>query len=284
MTKKTMKFSLRSSLAPVCVGLSLLLSGWGHAAPITYDMSSFPDPAWSVMPYSGTEENRPYANTVEMYGKTWINIYRGTSPDKPANSAQIIYNGGSKSGSSGTPVADAVNQIGDIRGSVILAADNWGGFYGVVLRSAAPKFETLEAYHLGISTSSTLVLVWGAGSGFVSGGTTLASETLAGLLPMKANSNHQYLLEFSFIGMTLEASLFEWNTVTDQKGDLLGSLSYTDDREQARATGYFGIRGGRYGNNRQGYFREVEFEAIPEPSVALLLLPIGALLLVKRRS
>jgi len=279
-----MKFSLRSSFAPVCVGLSLLLSGWGHAAPIIYDIDSFPDPTWSVMPYSGNANNRPYANTVEMYGKTWINIYRGTSPDKPANSAQIIYNGGSKSSSSGNPIKDdAVNQFGDLKGSLIIAADNWSAFYGVVMRSAAADFATAEAYHLGISSSNSLVLVWGAGSGFVSDGTTLASKTLTGLLPMNANANHQYLLEFSFIGMTLKASLFEWNTVTDQKGDLLGNLSYTDDRAEARATGYFGIRGGRYGSNRQGYFREVEFEAIPEPSTALLLLPIGALLLVKRR-
>lgn len=279
-----MKLSLRSSFAPVCVGLSLLLSGWGHAASIIYDIDSFPDPTWSVMPYSGNANNRPYANTVEMHEKTWINIYRGTSPDKPANSAQIIYNGGSKSTSSGNPIKnDAVNQFGDLKGSLIIAADNWSGFYGVVLRSAAAEFATTEAYHLGVSSSSSLVLVWGAGSEFVKDGITLASTTLSGLLPMNANANNQYLLEFSFIDMTLEASLFEWNTVADEKGDLLGSLSFTDSRPEARDTGYFGFRGGRYGSNRQGYFREVEFQAIPEPSTALLLLPIGAFLLAKRR-
>ncbi len=279
-----MKPSLRSSFAPVCVGLSLLLSGLGQAAPITYDIDNFPDPNWSVMPYSGNANNRPYANTAEMYGETWINIYRGTSPDKPANSAQVIYNGGSKSSSSGNPIKnDDVNQFGDIRGSVILAADNWSGFYGVVLRSAGATFDTTEAYHLGVSSANSLVLVWGSGSGFVSEGTMLESATLSGLLPMNANANNQYLLEFSFIGMTLEASLFEWNTATDQKGELLGSLSYIDNREEARETGYFGIRGGRYGNNRQGYFREVQFEAIPEPSTALLLLPLGAFLIAKRR-
>lgn len=272
------------------VFLLLLQPAW--AAVIKLDPSHFPDPKWSVMPYGSGTVHQPYAETANLHDKTWLLIRRtGSTAGQNANSAQIIYNGGSTN-DSGNPVSAPANQLGDFTGSVILGATSWNDFTGVVLRGAGATFSS-GGYHLGIAYPTIdgerqyrLVLAWDVKNGYVSEGIMLKTSLLTSAPgTLTTSNNNQYILEFSFIGNHLEASFSIWNPTTQQKGSLLGSLSYTDTRPQARDSGYFGIRGGRYGGpGRGGYFREIQVTTIPEPSsVALLLLSAGALLLVRKR-
>ncbi len=290
-----MKSTCSSLFTIACAFLLLIQPAW--AAVIKLDGSHFPDAQWSVMPYGSAVVHQPYVETRSLQNETWLAIARTSSTSgQNANSAQIIYNGGKTNTDTGAPVSDEANQLGDVRGSMILGASNWSSdVIGFVLRAQGAPFNnnvaSRNAYILSVNILSgqpSLSLYYNVGNEYTSAlqVITLATEstTEASLLALNTTSNNQYFLEFSFIGNHLTASLSLWDVVNDIKGNTFLSLNYTDTRPEARLTGYYGVRGGRFGSIRTAYFRDIEFQTIPEPSsVALLLFSAGALWLVGRR-
>lgn len=259
---------MKNICTPLLTALAFFIGAiFNHAEILFFPPNDWPDEDWTVSSVGGT----PIVGSVTLQEKTWLQIARAASPN--TGSAQVMYNG-----------IDA--QLNDIKGSVIFGIDTISTYgSGIILRSQSTAISQTNAYYLAVtpnvSGSAKLELYWGVGNGFLSGGTLLASETLSiSLGTLDATHNNQYLLEFSFVGNKLDASLASWDTVNEQKGIDLASLSYTDMRLEARSEGYFGIRGGRYGSEVATYFRDLEITAIPEPATtAFLLLPAGYLLL-----
>lgn len=264
------------------------LSATADAATITLDLDDYASGKnWKTMPRSTQAVNQPYASIVSLEGTEWLQISRtSTATGQNANSAQVIYHGGHLN-ASGNPTQHADNQFGDVRGSMILAASGWGSVTdanGFIIRSSAPGFNTTSAYFLSVNSAGTdgsvqLTLNWNVGERFINhvDVQVLAAKQATGisLNPTTPTSLNPYFLEFSFEGNLFNATLSYWDEDHNIKGEEIVALSYIETRRDVPTQGFVGIRGGRYGAVRDGYFREVRFETIPEPSAALLLLPIG---------
>lgn len=263
------RFLLGAALA-ACSLVSILPSA--QAALLWLPPGEWPDDQWSLEIMGTT----PVAEMVTLHGHQWLNLGRSATNGSP----QVIYNAGHIA--DGAPVAHPDNQLGDFSGQVIIGAFNWGYGRGVVLRAETSAYSNTHAYYLA-ATNTGLGLYWGVGSNFLVEEMELAFDGYTTTPENLTTGNFaQYLLEFSVIGREFQASFW----ALDEEGlkvgdDPLATLFYLDEREEARLTGYFGLRGGRYGGtNRPSYFRALEVTAVPEPgllSLGLLLLAGGGL-------
>ncbi len=217
-----------------------------------------------------TSYGTPVVGTATANGKQWLTIGRNSG----ASGAQMVYTAGSYT-TGGLPTPAPSNQLADFTGHVILGADSWAAAdgVGVLLRSRVTSFHGTEAYYIAVN-SAGLGLYWGTGSEVITNAsvTRLEYDAFESSLATLANGG-EYLLSFAAINNKIEASLYASWTF-DPNGSILGTpiaeISYTDARPEARADGYFSLRGGRFGSNRTAYFRELEITTIPEPSTALL--------------
>lgn len=255
-------------LFPLLTGVLLSLCASGHSSVLLFPPDDFPNSDWSVRAYGS-----PLVESTALQGEQWLAIGRTASNN---GSAQYAYNAG-YTNQSGTPIVDPANQLGNIQGSVILGASDWGDSRGIILRSVGTGFTDAgvsNAYYLAV-TSGSLRLVWNVGDEYLNSAdvVTLTSSTYsASLGTLTASNNNQYLLEFSAIGMQFDAALWALDGNGDKLGNALASISYLDERAEARESGFFALRGGRYGGDRTSYFRDLELNVIPEPSLTSLLL------------
>ncbi len=258
-------------------GVFLLGAATGRAA-VTLMPPDFPDAKWSVRGYKAGA----VVEQVELHNENWLRISRtGAGTDQPLdNSAQVIYNAGFST--DGVPISNEANQLGDLTGSVILGSSSWATAdraVGLTLRAAGTAFNNQSAYFLAINNEG-IGLYWGVGSEFVSLNYRLELAPFGqgvSLGTLTSSNNNQYLLEFSFIGNHLTASLWKLDAAGLPTGTAMASLEYFDTRPQYRAEGYFGVRSARWSGNTHGYFRNLEVQAIPEPStVGLVLMSVVA--------
>lgn len=189
---------------------ALCLPVRSHAAihlPLDVALDDWPSSDWSVR----TQGKNPRVRITALQGHDWLEIGRPTSGQ--TGSGQVIYNGGHFDGS-GMPVTSSENQLGDLKGSVILGSSSWGTYgRGVILRAQGSTFNnnasTLNAYYLAM-TADGLGLYWNSGAGYLSDASVqrLAFDSFSSpLLALNATSNNQYLLDFSAIGLQFEASV-----------------------------------------------------------------------------
>lgn len=259
----------------------------GIAAALTsqaFSVTLMPPDAWPNSQWSEMVFANPLITSTEMHGENWLQIARTADN---SGSGQVVYNAGFTN-VDGNPVANPANQLSDFSGSVILGISTQGDSHGVILRSGGSGFNSSTSYYVAISASQ-LRLHYGLGDAFSSttptkGVVLAATDHSKPLLNLRANANNQYKLEFSAIGMTFSAALWQLDTNGNVVGeDPISAFSYVDTRPEARSEGYFGLRGGRYGGSRTTSFRDLQIEIIPEPSTLGLLLPASLLAFVKRK-
>lgn len=273
------KFYISPSTAlKICAAFSLLAAATSRAVIVTPTGPT--DTNWTMSLYQ-----TPLISTPTVQGKEWFAIQRDASN---SGSAQAMYTG-------------TDNQLGYMTGSVIMATANQSNAYGsgLILRSGSTSFADTNSYYLALipantresSGNSTLGLYYGGGSSILPSGsdnstwTLLTSVQLTSNMSNLAGNNAQYRLDFSFIGANLVANLYAWNGTNETQGSLLANLIYTETytgvTQNALTSGYFGLRGGRYGGNVTSYFRNLE--VVPEPTTVLLTLVGGAALFLRRR-
>ncbi len=211
--------------------------------------------------------SNPLINISSIADKDRLQISRTPSN---SGSGAVFYTGGAST-------ATEENQFSDFSGSVVLRGLAGSYHRGVILRSGDKNYAAENAYFLAITAgdSPSLNLYWSAGHVFAPSITPLVSDDISSLA-----SDRDYQLRFSAIGTVLSASLWGAN----ENGDFINLLAEVKYEEATQAsTGYFGLRGGRYGGNAVTYFSDLEITAIPEPqSVAFIILG-GALLARKGR-
>lgn len=230
---------------------------------------------WTPHTYSSTSSDAAKAATFtarELHSHSWLSIARTSTNN---NAGQLMY---------------TESQLADFSGSVVLGSGSWNATadsIGLILRGAGTAFNNSNSYYLAVNDAG-LVLYYGLGNNQ----TSLTSQylleraalpegvTLGGL---GTTINNQYRLEFSFIGRELQASLYEIQEVGEDV--LLSELFYTDNRDEFREEGWFGLRGGRFGGNRGALFRDLDVSVIPEPGIAVLFVMVGmgAFMFLKHR-
>lgn len=246
---------LRRGLAVLA---SLVISQTAGAAIIT-PLDQWPDGWTTAKSGSATE--------VEMVGEKLV-IRRPASGN---STGAIAFWDGNES------IADGM--LGDFSGSVVLSYssrsnDVWGVLVGAQSKTFTSNAATNNrGFYIGIRASSTEdtspggLYIW---ENFLASSTSpVASNALTGdgqwtesLAP-----NTDFLLEFSVVGATIEASLWNLDPVTRAKGSLLANVTHT---HAAPVTGYLGLEAFRFGNPTSRYFSELKLEAIPEPGSAAL--------------
>lgn len=175
-------------------------------------------------------------------------------------------------GSSG-PVSNGV--IDHFSASVIFqVAGGSSDRRGMLGRVQSQEYNNIEGYWANVTPSGDLRLNRDPVSN-VSHGTELDHVTLSESL----TANTDYLMTFSAIGSQLSASVYAWDSNTNDFTDLLGSVSEIDT---TYAEGLFGYRVALGSANRRVYWRDAEIHIIPEPGTALLG-SFGLLLLLRRQ-
>lgn len=269
--------SLRGLFA---LGLLLLGTIASPAAPL---VSFMPPDDWPSAGWYQADYGTPTVKTETIDGHSWISIARN---DSGGAGSQLVYTAGSST-PAGLPQPSPENQLGDFTGHVTIAAAGWSASdaVGVQLRSRVSVFSGTEGYYLAVNSGS-LGLYWGVGTSFISNITPLVSDPLTEALTTLAKGG-EYLLWFSAVGNKIDAALYAAWTLNEDgsvNGSPIASLSYTDTRPEARTSGYFSLRGNRFGStNRPVYFRNLEVHSIPEASTtALAVAGIGLLLWLRR--
>lgn len=232
------------------------------------------DPNWTTA-VANSARNHPFENAT-LHGREYLTIYRrATETGEPSNFGtnfgHVTYN----------------QQFSDVTGSVIIGQSGWGtGHTGVWLR-AANQLMAADGYYLA-AINTGLQLLWKPGNTNTWGQEPLAVGALLNghtMQTLTAANDNEYKLEFQFIGNTLEASLWAVGKGSGGTDLLVSTLSYVDERANARSEGYLGVKAGAFGGVRTGYFRDFEVHTvIPEPgSVAMLLIGAVAGLCLLRR-
>lgn len=176
---------------------------------------------------------------------------------------------------------DTDGVLGSFSGSVVLSYqsrsnDVWGVLVGAQSKTFTNDIATNNrGFYIGIkpnspdaATNPGGLYIWEnfrATSTSPSSGNAVATgeHFWSGTL----DTNTDFLLEFSVTGATIEASLWNLDQTTREKGSLLASLTHTHTQA---VTGYFGLEAFRFGNPTSRTFSELKLEIIPEPGSAAL--------------
>lgn len=280
MKLSSLRLLNRHSLAVLAASIASVATT--AAAPIVTFM---PPGEWPATDWYQANYGAPVVQTVSANAKEWISISRASD----GAGGQIVYTAGYYTDGN-LPTPNQANQLTDFTGSVVVSSSSWAttDAVGVVLRSRVSAYHGTDAYFLGLN-SSGLGLYWGVGNNFVSSVPALASKPTTESLATLANGG-EYLIWFSVVGNRIDASVYSsWTMGEDGKplGTEISSLTYTDEREEARTSGYFALRANRIASvGRTMYMRDLQLHAIPEPATAATLGVGGLCLLalgIKRR-
>lgn len=255
------------------VGLSLSGAQATQLQPL--DLTIFPDDWTVAIGSSGTVVEVSTFNDVD-----YLRI--GRPPDAGGVGAIAFWDGNTEFENGFFPIG--------YTGSVVLRPAATGVIpFGVVVGAENKTYNNnVNTNNRGFYLATNVTAGLGIWFNTLNTTTETASNTILGeesstwsAFDSGLSADVDYLLEFSVIGPALAASLWEMDSSGNKLGNALGSVSYTHTEN---ITGFFGLKAGRIGNTRSGYFRDVDLTVIPEPGLSgVIITALVALGLARRR-